>query len=65
MDREPLFLGVRIGIDSGAAVEQDGRYFGSALNIAARLAAHVLLVEAQRAGLPCNRVFADINQVQE
>src|SRR5205085_9735664 len=40
VDREPLFLGVRIGIDSGAAVEQDGRYFGSALNIAARLAAH-------------------------
>ena len=40
VDREPLFLGVRIGIDSGAAVEQDGRYFGSVLNIAARLAAH-------------------------
>ena len=39
-NREPLFLGVRIGIDSGAAVEQDGRYFGSALNIAARVAAH-------------------------
>jgi adenylate cyclase len=40
VDREPLFLGVRIGIDSGVAVEQDGKYFGSALNIAARVAAH-------------------------
>lgn len=40
VDQEPLFLGVRIGIESGAAVEQDGRYFGSALNIAARVAAH-------------------------
>src|SRR5262249_42732195 len=40
VDREPLFLGVRIGIDSGAAMEQDGRYFGSALNIAARVAAY-------------------------
>jgi class 3 adenylate cyclase len=40
VDREPLFLGVRIGIGVGAAVEEDGRYFGSALNIAARVAAH-------------------------
>lgn len=40
VDREPLFLGVRIGIDVGAAVEQDGHYFGSALNVAARVAAH-------------------------
>jgi len=40
VDREPLFLGVRIGIAVGAAVEQDGRYFGPALNIAARVAAH-------------------------
>jgi adenylate cyclase len=40
VDREPLFLGVRIGIAAGPAVEQDGRYFGPALNIAARVAAH-------------------------
>jgi class 3 adenylate cyclase/YHS domain-containing protein len=38
--REPLFLGVRIGIDAGEALEENGRYFGSALNIAARVAAH-------------------------
>jgi class 3 adenylate cyclase len=40
VDREPLFLGVRIGIDAGAAVEEKGRYFGTALNVAARVAAH-------------------------
>jgi adenylate cyclase len=40
VDREPLFLGVRIGMDVGHAVEQEGRYFGPALNIAARVAAH-------------------------
>jgi class 3 adenylate cyclase len=40
VEHEPFFLGVRIGIDSGAAVEQDRRYFGSALNIAARVASH-------------------------
>ena len=40
VEREPFFLGVRIGIDAGAAVEQSGRYFGSALNIASRVAAH-------------------------
>jgi class 3 adenylate cyclase/YHS domain-containing protein len=40
VDREPLFLGVRIGIAAGAAVEQGGRYFGPALNVAARVAAH-------------------------
>lgn len=39
VDREPLFLGVRIGIAVGAAVEQDGRYFGPGLNVAARVAA--------------------------
>ena len=40
VDREPLFLGVRIGIAVGAAIERDGRYFGPALNVAARVAAH-------------------------
>lgn len=40
VDHEPLFLGVRIGMESGAVVEEGGRYFGSALNIAARVAAH-------------------------
>src|SRR5262249_37943231 len=40
VDREPLFLGVRIGMTMGAAVEQDGRYFGPALNLAARVEAH-------------------------
>jgi class 3 adenylate cyclase/YHS domain-containing protein len=62
VDREPLFLGVRIGIDSGPAVEEAGRYFGSALNIAARVAAHArggqILCTAHVA--PAVRVVPDV-----
>jgi adenylate cyclase len=36
---EPRFPGVRIGIADGPVVERDGRYFGPALNLTARLAA--------------------------
>jgi class 3 adenylate cyclase/YHS domain-containing protein len=36
---EPYFLAVRIGIADGPIVERDGRYFGPALNLTARLAA--------------------------
>ena len=36
---EPLFPSVRIGIADGSVVERDGRYFGPALNLTARLAA--------------------------
>ena len=36
---EPHFLAVRIGIAEGPVVEQNGRYFGPALNLTARLAA--------------------------
>jgi class 3 adenylate cyclase/YHS domain-containing protein len=61
VDREPLFLGVRIGIDVGAAVEQDGRYFGPALNIAARVAAH-----ARGGQLLCTRrVAAVVSRVSD
>ncbi|MGI8460783.1 MAG: adenylate/guanylate cyclase domain-containing protein [Solirubrobacterales bacterium] len=45
------FLGLRIGMHTGAAVERQGDWFGSAVNIAARIAAlassgEVLLSEA-------------------
>ncbi|HEV8616827.1 MAG TPA: adenylate/guanylate cyclase domain-containing protein, partial [Methylomirabilota bacterium] len=40
VEREPLFPDVRIGIHAGPVVEQAGHYFGSALNVTARLAAH-------------------------
>ena len=36
---EPHFLSVRVGIADGPIVQRDGRYFGSALNLTARLAA--------------------------
>jgi class 3 adenylate cyclase/YHS domain-containing protein len=39
-EQEPRFPSVRIGIDAGETLEQDGHYFGSALNIAARVAAY-------------------------
>ncbi|MBI4637590.1 MAG: YHS domain-containing protein [Candidatus Rokubacteria bacterium] len=40
VEREPLFPTVRVGIHAGRALEQDGRYFGTPLNVAARVAAH-------------------------
>ena len=36
---EPHFLAVRVGVADGPVVERDGRYFGPALNLTARLAA--------------------------
>jgi class 3 adenylate cyclase/YHS domain-containing protein len=36
---EPHFLSVRVGVADGLVVERGGRYFGPALNLAARLAA--------------------------
>jgi class 3 adenylate cyclase len=39
VDAEPRFPGVRVGIADGPVVERDGRYFGTALNLTARLAA--------------------------
>ena len=40
IEREPLFPTVRIGMHAGSIVEQDGKYFGAALNLTARVAAH-------------------------
>jgi adenylate cyclase len=39
VDAEPRFPSVRIGVADGPVVERDGRYFGPALNLTARLAA--------------------------
>ncbi len=38
--REHRFPGLRIGMHYGTAVEQNGDYFGSTVNLAARVAAH-------------------------
>lgn len=40
VEREPLFPMVRAGLHAGRVLEQDGRYFGTALNLAARVAAY-------------------------
>ena len=40
IEREPLFPRLRAGIHGGRVVEPDGRYFGTALNLTARLTAH-------------------------
>jgi class 3 adenylate cyclase/YHS domain-containing protein len=37
---EPRFPLVRVAVHAGPVLEQDGAYFGAALNIAARVAAH-------------------------
>lgn len=40
VEQEPLFPTLRCGIHAGCIVEHGGRYFGSALNLAARVATH-------------------------
>ncbi len=40
IEGEPLFPTVHAGIHGGSILEQDGHYFGTALNIASRVAAH-------------------------
>jgi class 3 adenylate cyclase/YHS domain-containing protein len=40
IETEPLFPTIHAGIHAGKILEQDGHYFGSALNIASRVASH-------------------------
>jgi class 3 adenylate cyclase/YHS domain-containing protein len=40
IEKEPNFPAVHIGIHAGYVLEQDGQFFGSAINIASRTAAH-------------------------
>jgi adenylate cyclase len=40
VENEPLFPTVRIGLHKGSAVSQNGDYFGTAVNLSARVAAH-------------------------
>ncbi len=40
IEREPLFPTVHAGIHAGKVVEQEGHYYGKALNLTARVAAH-------------------------
>ncbi len=45
VDREPGFPGVRVGLHHGSAVTDGGDYFGAAVNLAARVAAHAAMGE--------------------
>ena len=40
VEREPLFPVIRCGINQGRVAEAGGRYYGAALNLTARVAAH-------------------------
>lgn len=40
VDAEEMFPGVRMGIHGGRVLQNAGRYYGAALNLTARLAAH-------------------------
>jgi class 3 adenylate cyclase len=40
IDAEPLFLAVRASVHAGPVYESGGRYFGTALNLTARVAGH-------------------------
>jgi len=40
VEKEPDFPSVHVGIHAGSVLQQKGQYFGSAINIASRVAAH-------------------------
>ena len=40
IEKEQLFPCIHAGINAGSALEKDGHYFGKALNLASRVAAH-------------------------
>jgi class 3 adenylate cyclase/YHS domain-containing protein len=40
VEKEPDFPSVHVGIHAGSVLQQEGQYFGSAINIASRVAAH-------------------------
>ena len=63
IEAEPMFPGVRMGIHGGRVLQNDGRYYGTALNLTARLAAHArpdqilctdsIAVVCETMGIPC------------
>jgi adenylate cyclase len=55
--REPLFPLIRVAVHAGPVLERGGAYFGAALNIAARVAAH-----AQPGQILCTDTLATAGQ---
>ena len=55
IETEPFFLTVHAGIHTGKVLEQGGHYFGSALNIASRVASH-----ARGCQILCTKAVAEM-----
>jgi class 3 adenylate cyclase/YHS domain-containing protein len=55
IETEPFFPTVHAGIHAGKVLEQEGQYFGSALNIASRVASH-----ARGCQILCTKAVAEI-----
>jgi adenylate cyclase len=69
IEQEPFFPTIHAGIHAGKVLEQNGRYFGTALNLASRVAAHarggqILCTEqvVQRAGGLDNLEFRSLGK---
>jgi len=54
VESEPDFPTIRVGIHRGSVIERDGRYFGAALNLTARVAGH-----ARGGQILCTAAVAD------
>ena len=55
IEEEPFFPTVHAGIHAGKVLKQDGHYYGSALNIASRVASH-----ARGCQILCTKVVAEM-----
>jgi adenylate cyclase len=55
IEEEPFFPTVHAGIHAGKVLEQEGHYYGSALNIASRVASH-----ARGCQVLCTKVVAEM-----
>jgi len=55
IEEEPFFPTVHAGIHTGKVLKQDGQYYGSALNIASRVASH-----ARGCQILCTKVVAEM-----
>jgi adenylate cyclase len=55
IEKEPLFPTVHAGIHTGKVLKQNGHYYGSALNIASRVASH-----ARGCQILCTKVVAEM-----
>ncbi len=71
VEQEPLYPAVHMGLHAGTAVEKDGRYFGKALNLTARIASHasggqILCTRevVSRANKKSGVVFCSIGRIQ-